>query len=295
VGQQISVVVTSLVIHGGSCATLTLLDPGGAIRDTTGLQCGFTSIGFGPDVLTIPGTYTVRLQLDPTATGSAKLWVSAPITLKPVGVNKPAAPMPVTRVGQGVRRTFAGKAGQRVSVTVTSLVVNGGSCATLTLLDPSGGTRDTTGLQCGLTSIGFGPDVLTVPGTYTVWLQLDPTATGGGKLWVSAPITLGTVKVNGPAAPMPVTRVGQGVRRTFAGKAGQRVSVAVTNLVVNGGSCATLTLLDPSGGTRDTTGLQCGLTSIGFGPDRLSVSGTYVVWLQLDPTATGGGSLTVST
>ena len=186
---------------------------------------------------------------------------------------------------------------------VTNLVINNGNggsgCATLTLLNPSGGVVDTSGQDCGLSSIGLAnaPDVLTVSGTYTVRLELDQTATGSAKLWVSAPVTVGTVTVNGPAVSMNVTRVGQGVQRTFSGKAGQRISTVVTNLVINNGNggsgCATLTLLKGKQ-VVDTSGQDCGLSSIGIGPDTLPVSGTYTVRLELDQTATGSGTLKVS-
>ena len=95
---------------------------------------------------------------------------------------------------------------------------------------------------------------------------------------------------------MNVTRVGQGVQRTFAGKAGQRISTVVTNLVTSDNpGCATLTLLNPSGGVVDTSGQVCDVTSISIGPHPLHVSGTYTVRLELDQTATGRGSLKVST
>ena len=203
-GQRISTVVTNLVTSDNpGCATLTLLNPSGGVVDTSGQVCDVTSTGLAnaPDVLTVSGTYTVRLELDQTATGSAKLWVSAPVTAGTVSVNGPAAPVNVTRVGQGVQRTFAGKAGQRISTVVTNLVTSDNpGCATLTLLNPSGGVVDTSGQVCDVTSTGLAnaPDVLTVSGTYTVRLELDQTATGSAKLWVSAPVTAGTVSVNGP-------------------------------------------------------------------------------------------------
>ena len=311
VGQRISTVVTNLVINSGSggsgCATLTLLNPSGGVVDSSGLDCGFSSIGLtnAPDVLTASGTYTVRLELDQTDTGTAQLWVSTPVTVGTVAINGPPVSMNVTRVGQGVQRTFTGKAGQRISTVITNLVINSGSggsgCATLTLLNPSGGVVDSSGLDCGFSSIGLtnAPDVLTVSGTYTVRLELDQTDTGTAKLWVSTPVTVGTVTVNGPPVSMNVTRVGQGVQRTFTGTAGQQINTVVTNLVINSGSggsgCATLTLLNPKGGQVDSSGQDCGSSSIGIGPDKLLVSGTYTVRLELDQTATGSGTLQVST
>jgi hypothetical protein len=87
------------------------------------------------------------------------------------------------------------------------------------------------------------------------------------------------------------------VQRTFTGKIGQQISTVVTNLVINTGSggsgCATLTLLN-SHGVVDTSGQYCGFSSIGIGPDKLTVAGTYTVRLELDQTATGTGTLNVS-
>jgi hypothetical protein len=109
-----------------------------------------------------------------------------------VSVNGPAVPMKVTTPGKAAACTFTGKIGQRISTVVTNLVINSGSgssgCATLTLLNPSGGVVDTSGPYCGFSSVGLNnaPDVLTVSGTYTVRLELDQTATGSGKLKVSA-------------------------------------------------------------------------------------------------------------
>ena len=261
VGQRISTVVTNLVTSDNpGCAHIDAAESQrrGRRYQRAGVRRHQHRPGQRPGRADRPGHLHGPAQLDQTATGSAKLWVSAPVTAGTVRVNGPAVPMNVAGVGQGVRRTFTGKAGQRISTVVTNLVTSDNpGCATLTLLNPSGGVADTSGQVCDATSIGLAnaPDVLTVPGTYTVRLELDQTATGSAKLWVSAPVTAGTVRVNGPAVPMNVTRVGQGVRRTFTGKAGQRISTVVTNLVTSDNpGCATLTLLNPSGGVADTSG-----------------------------------------
>jgi hypothetical protein len=119
------------------------------------------------------------------------------------------------------------------------------------------------------------------------------TATGTATLWVSAPKVLGPVTVNGASVPMNVRRVGQEVERTFAGKAGERVTAAVTKLVTSDGSgCATVTLLGPAG----TVDGAFGCNSVGVGPDTLTRRGTYTVRLTLESnTATGTARLNVST
>jgi len=103
-----------------------------------------------------------------------------------------------------------------------------------------------------------------------------------------------TASVNGPAVPMKVATPGKAATCTFSGKIGQRISTVITNLVINGGSCATLTLLNPSGGQVDTSGQYCGFSSIGIGPDKLTLAGTYTVRLELDQTATASATLQVS-
>ena len=123
---------------------------------------------------------------------------------------------------------------------------------------------------------------------------MDTTATGSGTLWVSAPVTVGTAGVNGPSAAMDVTRVGRGVQRTFSGKAGQNISVVISNPVTSDNGCETLTLLDPS---RAPVGSQvnCGNGNpVAIGPVLLASSGTYNVRFEVDTTATGHGSLKVS-
>ncbi len=143
--------------------------------------------------------------------------------------------------------------------------------------------------------MGVGPDNLPVSGTYTVLLTIDTTAKGGGQLTVSAPVTIGTVKINGPSEPLKVTRRGQGVARTFTGKTGQKVSEVLSQLDTSDNGCADLFLIEPSGATLDS-GRACGNgATIAIGPDTLPTKGTYTVELTVDTTATGGGRLKVST
>ncbi len=293
-GQRITAAVTKVVTSDQGCETLTLLDPTGATV-TSGSGCGNGNpVGLGPVDLTTSGTYTVRLENDVTATGTSTLWVSAPQTVGPVTVNGPSQPLNVSRVGQGVQRTFTGTSGQRITAAVTKVVTSDQGCETLTLLDPTGATV-TSGSGCGNGNpVGLGPVDLTTSGTYTVRLENDVTATGTSTLWVSAPKTVGTVTVNGPAEPMMATRVGQGVQRTFAGTAGQRISAVVSNIITSDQGCETVTLLSPSGAAV-TSNSGCGNGNpIALGPVKLAKTGTYTVRFEAGNTATGHGSLKVS-
>ncbi len=292
VGERISAVITNPVTSDQGCETLTLLGPGGTSVSQSGCGNG-NPVGVGPVDLTVPGVYTVRLQLDTTATGHATLWVSAPITLGTVGINKAAQPMNVKRVGQGVVRTFKGKVGQRVSAVVTNVVTSDQGCETLFLSGP-GGTQMSQSACGNGNPIGIGPIDLTAPGIYKVSFEADVVATATSKLWVSTPRTVGTIRINGPAKPMDVIRVGQGAQRTFSGRHGQRVSAVVTNVVTSDQGCETLTLLGP-GGTNVSQSACGNGNPIGVGPVTLPSTGTYTVRFEVDTTATGHGSLRVST
>jgi hypothetical protein len=293
VGERISAVITNPVTSDQGCETLTLIDPHHSTV-TSGSGCGNGNpVGLGPVDLTVPGVYTVLLQLDTTATGHATLWVSKPITLGAVGIDKAAQPMNIKRVGQGVQRTFKGSVGQRVSVVVTNVVTSDQGCETLTLLGPGGTNMSQSACGNG-NPIGVGPIDLTAPGIYTIRLEADVVATATSKLWVSTPRTVGTIRINGPAEPMNVIRVGQGVQRTFKGSHGQRVSAVITNVVTSDQGCETLTLFGPSGTNVSQTACGNG-NPIGVGPVSLPIKGTYTVRFEVDTTATGHGSLRVST
>jgi len=297
VGQRIAVVITNPVSSDSGCQTLTLTGPNGPAGNSPQTQCGNgTAVAIGPFDLTAPGTYTARLKFDPTATGHGTLWVSAPVTVGTASVNGPHTSMNVTRVGQGVQRTFTGKVGQRIAVVITNPVSSDSGCQTLTLTGPNGPAGNSPQVQCGNgTAVAIGPFDLTVPGTYTARLEFDPTATGHGTLWVSAPITVGTVTINGPAKPMNVTRVGQGVQRTFHGRHGQQVNVVVSNPVTSDSGCQTVTLTGPSGPVGNSPQTQCGNGTPVAVSGTLPGTGTYTVLFEVDPVATGHGSLRVST
>ena len=300
VGQRIAVVITNPVSSDSGCQTLTLTGPNGPVGNSPQTQCGNgTPVAIGPVDLTAPGTYTVRLEFDPTATGHGTLWVSAPVSVGTAGVNGPSTPMKVTRVGQGVHRTFTGKVGQRIAVVITNPVSSNSGCQTLTLTGPNGPAGNSPQTQCGNgTPVAIGPFDLTAPGTYTARLEFDPTATGHGTLWVSAPVNVGTVSVNGSAKPMTVTRVGQGVERTFHGTHGEHVNVVISNPVTSNSGCQTVWVFGPGprgGQVGNSPQTQCGNGTPVAVSGRLSGTGTYTVLFEVDPVATGHGSLRVST
>ena len=305
-GERISAVIsswTSTDVLTSGCASLVLIDPNGSTDQSTFLQCNDgATFGIGPYNLPRTGTYTVRLELDTTATGSATLLLSSQLTIGSVNVNGPPISMTLSRPGQGQQVTFAGVSGERISAVIsswTSTDVLTSGCASLVLIDPNGSTDQSTFLQCndGAT-FGIGPYNLPRTGTYTVRLELDTTATGSATLLLSSQLTIGSVNVNGPPISMTLSRPGQGQQVTFAGVSGERISAVIsswtsTDVLTSG--CASLVLIDPNGSTDQSTFLQCndGAT-FGIGPYNLPRTGTYTVRLELDTTATGSATLLLS-
>jgi hypothetical protein len=211
-----------------------------------------------------------------------------------VRVNGPAATMTVTNRGATAQATFRAAAGQRVSEVVTNVVTSDDGCETLTLLSPDGAIVG-SGSNCGNgNNAGVGPSLLTTAGIYTVRLTVDRAATAVARLWVSAPVSVGTVTVNGPAKAMDVTRVGQAVVRTFSGTAGERIKAVVSSIVTSDNGCAKLTLKDPAG-VSVGSGTTCRkVRPILLASAHLGKTGTFTAMFQVDTAATGTGELKIS-
>ena len=295
IGERVAEVLTNVVTSDDGCETVTLYNPSHGQVDS-GSSCGNgNDVGVGRDVLTGGGIYTVKVTLDATATGSAKLWVSAPVNQGAIVVNKAAQVMAFKRVGQGLERSFTGSVGELASTVLTNVVTSDDGCETVYLIDPNGNTADSSSACGNGNNVGVGPYPITVPGTWTVLAELDTAATGTAKLWLSKPLSLGTVGLNQPPVPMNVTRVGQGVERTFGGRAGQNVTAVVNGINTTDDGCATVTVLTSSG-TQVSSGSACGNGNpVSAGPAPLPARGNYTVLYQVDTTATGTGKLTVST
>src|SRR4029077_17230169 len=134
--------------------------------------------------------------------------------------------------------TFSGVLGQRITAVVNGVTTSDTGCENLTMIDPNGNSVG-AGTSCG-TAVSAGPLNLTVTGTYQVILEVDPSATGSGTLWVSAPINVGSATVNTGSAAMTVVRVGQAVTRGFSGVPGQNITAVVTNVSSTDSGCETL-------------------------------------------------------
>ena len=294
VGDVICVVITDPKMSDDGYDTVVLRGPDGVIDSNQSYGNGNPN-GIGPVELTQKGTFSVDFKLDKKATGTGTLWVSAPVSVGTTSVNGSSESMDVTRVGQGVERTFKGTVGEEVTEVVTGTSNSDDGYDNISLLGPSGAVIDTNEAYGSGNPNGIGPDELTQNGTYTVLYQVDNTATGTATLWVSAPVSIGTVSVNGSSESMDVTRVGQGVERTFNGTSGETITATVSDIVNSDDGYDYVTLLGPTGSVIDTNVAYGNGNANSLGPEKLPSTGTYTVLYQVDNTATGTGKLAVST
>jgi hypothetical protein len=192
----------------------------------------------------------------------------------------------VTPAGTTSTASFAGTAGQRVSLNFTGVTI---SSSKVSILKP-GATNLRTPFT--VTRAGRFLDVQTLPTTGTYKIVVDPRYSYTGRMTLrlynvladpTAPVTVG-------GAPVTVTTTtpGQNATLTFSGTEGQRVSANLTDVDYASGK---LRIFSP-----DTT--QLFSPALGFGragnflePKTLPATGAYTI--QLDPQLLAIGSATV--
>ena len=280
VGQRVSLKLTGVTI---SSSSVSILNPDGS---TFGSASVSTSGGFiDAKDLPVSGTYTILVDPSSTNTGSMTLELYGVTdvmgTITPGGS---AVTVTTTIPGQNAQLTFAGTAGQRMSVNGSSAF---GVCWNLGIYKPDG-TQLTNTFSCG-SSIFIEPTALPDTGNYTV--RIDPTGsvTGQGTATLYEVVDIsGSISIGGAPVSITTTTPGQLARLSFTGTAGQRISL-------NGSStfstCWNLGIYKPDG-TQLTNTFSCG-SSIFIEPLLLPDSGSYTVVLDPSGAGTGGGTATL--
>jgi Subtilase family len=297
-GQRVSLELRSVTIGSStsSSAKVSLLNPNGT---TLVSPTYFGTNGGFLDVKSLPstGTYTIVVDPQSNAVGSATLRLhdvppDAAASITPGGA---AVSVSAGVPGQNARLTFSGTAGRRISLKLTDVTIGNSSfsSAKVSILNPSGTTL-VSPTYFG-TSGGF-VDVKTLPstGTYTILIDPQSTAVGGvtTTLYDVPPDASATLVVQGAPSTLSMSVPGQNGAATFAGSAGQRVTLRLTNVSIgtSGFSSAKVSVLNPSGTTLlsptyfGTSGKTIALT--------LSAGGTHRI--VLDPQAAATGSATLS-
>jgi RHS repeat-associated protein len=246
-----------LSFSGQLCQPFTIKKP-----DGTALVSGSSSNCSDIDLDPLPVTGTYTIYIDPQWSSLASnMWMllSSPVT----GTMSPGTPVSVnlSRSGQNAYLTFAGTAGQKISMTnqpTTQMFTS--------ILKPDGTTLSSA-------SYWFQePKVLPVTGTYTVVVNPPSGHTGSTTLKLyDVPADLsGTLSVSAAPVQIQTTTPGQNASYTFDETQGHAMSLA--------GCISNWTLYKPSGGSL-ASGTSYGCGNVEF--SSLPETGTYR--LLLDP------------
>nr|SBO97217.1 hypothetical protein BN4615_P6733 [Nonomuraea gerenzanensis] len=282
-GQRVAFALTEGTF--GNAYALVRKPDGTELFDSTFCK---TSCAFDTVSLPADGTYTVVLDPSATAVGS----ISAQVTVGDVTAALTAGGEPVELTtkgpGQNPIWTFAGTAGQRISVTFSGGTF---SSANASLRKPDGSVL-VPSTFCA-SSCYFDTTVLPVDGTYQVVADPAGIQTGSisAQLNLVPPDVTAQIAVGGPASTLTTAIPGQRGLWTFAGTAGQRVSFDFTGSTFTYASDATVRVRKPDGPDLipDT---NCGIGCL-LEPVTLPATGTYQV--DLRPKGAKTGALTLRT
>ena len=279
-GRTLSVRLTSTL----QAARLSLLAPDGSV--VVAPTYVYAKAFLEPVVLPASGTYTLLLDPQAAATGSATVTLYDVPPDATASTTPDGAPATVTTAvpGQGARVTFEGAATSRVSVKVSGVTMAG---ARISLVGPD------SAVLVAPVYVGAGggfvePTTLPASGRYALVVDPATDATGAVTLTVSLvpPDVAATGSVGSARVRVTVTAPGQNARVRVTGAAGQTLAIRVSDVTV---ATTTFKLLAPDGATLVPSTYV--FTSGTFvEPRQLPVTGVYE--LVVDPQAAAVGSLT---
>jgi large repetitive protein len=283
-GERVTVALTNVSIM---ISQVSIISP-------TGSSLASTYIGTGGglvDATTLPttGAYTINVAPFASSTGSMTVQLYDVPPDATANATPGGAPVSVstTTPGQNARIAFNGSANERVSINITNATF---SFAFLSILKPDGSALGSSKI------IGPGDtfiDTMTLPsaGGYTITIDPNGASTGSAtvQIYDVPPDAGGPITPSGAPVTVSTTVPGQNGRLTFAGTAGQRVSLKISNVTY---SSATAQLLDPSGNAVGGNVLFG--TSGGFVDTRtLPSTGTYSITIDPPNTTTGMATFTL--
>ncbi len=230
------------------------------------------------------GTYTVRLEPNRAATGSATVELASGLlgTLPDDGSSQTFG---TTVAGQEGRFTFTATAGDDLSLGVTDLSVTVGSSVYVRAYRPDG--SQWTSMTCRTSdNPGCSEDLRNVPetGEYTVvvW-PASNTAVAGYTLTLSHYVDGGTLALDTPQT-VAMTVPGQMAQFDFTATAGQTVALNMSSISTTPAGKSIYLRVYNAGGSQ--VGFVSGTTSATLNLPSLNV-GAYTVRLEPHRAATG--------
>jgi hypothetical protein len=296
-GKRISVKLSSVKFGTSACCStkVSVFKPDGTVL-ITATSVG-TSGGF-LDTKTLPVSGNYRIFIDPQGSITGSMTVTLyDVPADAVGATTPGgAPVSVstTTPGQNAKATFAGSAGQRVSLKMTNVTIGTSTTAStkVSLLKPDGTTL-VAPMNVG-TRGGFLEATLPTAGTYTFFIDPQSSATGSMTLTlydVPADV-LTTITPGGAAVTVTTVVPGQNAKAAFAGTAGQRVSLKVAISLNTSADTAKVSITKPDGTTL-VSATTIGSTGGFIDVKVLPLTGTYTILVDPQSAATGSVTLTL--
>jgi hypothetical protein len=304
VGQSVTVVLTGNALDDGNASTVNstqvlVFKPSNSVSAIALNSISTGAAGATVDV-TLPETGTYTIAIKPTGLDSGsinaqvKAFASGALALdSSTAVNLTS--------GQNARFSFTGQAGTGYGLALTNLVLTpstGSPTPTVTAtLRKADGTSLTSCSFGSSSSCDFDPASFATTGTYL--LDLDPNGLVAASFnAVLSTDASGTLTVDAPAPTVvAIARAGQNARYSFAGTAGQSVTVVFTGNALDDGNAGTVNstqvlMFKPSNSVSPIANNSMSTGAAGVTVDvTLPETGTYT--LAIKPTGLDSGSINV--
>jgi uncharacterized protein YfaP (DUF2135 family) len=297
-GHRISLKLAGVTIGTSTTASLKLSitkPDGTALVAAT----SFGTNGGFIDTKTLPttGTYTILVDPQSSSIGSATLQLYDVLADPTTSISPGGAAVTVTTTipGQNAKLTFAGTANRRVSLKLTGVTIGTSTTASLKIsVTKPDGTALVTATSLGTNGGFIDTKTLATTGTYTI--LVDPQSSSIGSATVTLydvlPDPTTSISPGGAAVTVTTTIPGQNAKLTFAGTAGQRISLKVSGVTIGTSTTASVKISI----TRPDGSALIGATTLGtngayFDVKSLSLTGTYTILVDPQGTATGSATL----
>jgi hypothetical protein len=302
-GKQSEAVVLSATENAGlsaECSTITVTEPDGVTTLANYSDCSTSWIG-GQLTLPTAGTYSILYDPGGQTIGTASLLLRAvpppSVAGGPIVVGGPTVTSNITVPGQEALFTFAGSAGQLISLTASANAKLAASGGYIYIYLPDGRTLL---YDDYFSSQSLFSDALTLPssGTYSILLVPYNSGTGVAKLALyNVPPNGsggGTVTEGGPPVTVNITAPGQNAQLRFYGKAGDTVSLLTRENATLASQPFNVTIVEPDAQTSLYDSYQSPPASGDFSEAlTLPLTGIYTIMDNPSGTATGTAILTL--
>ena len=297
--QRVSLVLSNVTIGSSAFtgAKVTILKPGGTVALFTAVSFGTNGTFIDVKTLPVAGTYTVLVDPQGTASGSADvaLYTVPADVSQAITANGAALTFSNTTPGQNLKATFTGSLNQRISLSLSNVTMSSNCCTgvRVSILTPSGGLL-APAFSLGTNGSFMEPKTLSAAGAYKI--VVDPQADAVGSITLNlytVPADFSSaIAAGGSGVTVPLNTPGQNGKLTFSGTAGQRVSLNVSGVTFTGSPCCQIKFVKPGGTLLSLIPDQFGAAGTFIEPKTLPLTGTYTI--LVDPTGTATGSATLN-